>query len=108
MKLESMAVSSPIRLTHTVIPVSVMKLGAPARVSARSSLPFSGGVSIFSGARQLVLSKAKQRGEGIIEDKVPIEDSMDASTVELVSVELTRIVPYHVKFSDGLLFYLLG
>lgn len=77
-----------IRLTHSVIPVSV-KLGAPARVSARSSLPFSvgdwRGVSTFSGARpSLVSAKVKLRAESTEEDRVPIDD--DDSTDQLVSV----------------------
>lgn len=66
-----------IRLNHSVIPVSV-KLGAPARVSARSSLPFSvgdwRGVSLFSGARPLVFAKVKQKST---EDRVPIKESND-------------------------------
>lgn len=79
-----------IRLNHTVIPVCV-KLGAPARVSARSSLPFSigdwRGVSTFSGARSLVFAKVKHREESTEEDQVPIEDSIhdDDSTDQLVS-----------------------
>jgi beta-amylase len=78
-----------IRLNHSVIPVSV-KLGAPTRVSARSSLPFSvgdwRGVSTFSGARPLVLAKVKLRAESTEEDRVPIDDD-DDSTDQLVSVE---------------------
>ncbi|CAH2069152.1 unnamed protein product [Thlaspi arvense] len=110
-----MAVSS-IRLTHTVIPVSA-KLGTPARVSARRSLPFSvgdwRGVSTFSGARRpLVFAKVKQRGESI-EDQVPIEDSMDDSTDELVDEQFlhfeerdfagTARVPVYVMLPLGVI-----
>lgn len=85
-----MAVSSIRLTTHTLLPVSAKQFITPARVSARSSVPFSvgdwRGVSTFSGARPLVFAKAKQSGETTIED--PIEDPMDDSTNQLVSVEI--------------------
>ncbi|ESQ37700.1 hypothetical protein EUTSA_v10028560mg [Eutrema salsugineum] len=106
---------SSITLAHTVIPASV-KLGAPARVSARSSLPFSvgdwRGVSTFSGARPLVFAKVKQRGVSI-EDKAPIEAPMDDSTDQLVDEQFlqfeerdfagTPCVPVYVMLPLGVI-----
>lgn len=68
-----MAISS----IHTVVcPVSVKKLGAPARVSARRSRVGEWrGASTLSGARPLVL------GESVEDRAPPIED-------QLVSVSL--------------------
>lgn len=69
-----MAISS----IHTVVcPVSVKKLGAPARVSARRwRVGEWRGASTLSGARPLVLAKAKQRGESVEDRAPPIEDQL--------------------------------
>lgn len=71
---------------HTVVcrPVSVKKLGAPARLSARRSRVGEWrGASTLSGARPLVFAfaKAKQKGESVEDRASPIED-------QLVSVSL--------------------
>lgn len=69
---------------HTVVcrPVSVKKLGAPARLSARRSRVGEWrGASTLSGARPLVFAKAKQKGESVEDRAPPIED-------QLVSVSL--------------------